>query len=144
MLINVIICLYFVLIWTFSLCNLCNLCNIWLEKQVYKSCLPWNTYILNQCNGIVIILYLFLVWLLCFPFTIMFNILSELVFCIGLHGIVRTHPAVRSNLKFDICFTEFGTALTTILIILFQYCYKHCYSDSRNLWAVMKEGGLAL
>ena len=29
--------------------------------------------------------------------------------------------------------TEFGTALTTILPILFQYCYKYCYSDSRNL-----------
>ena len=41
-------------------------------------------------------------------------------------------------------FTEFGTALTTILPILFQYCYKYCYSDSRNLWAVMKAGGLAL
>jgi hypothetical protein len=40
--------------------------------------------------------------------------------------------------------TEFGTALTTILPILFQYCYVYCYSDSRNLWAVMKAGGLAL
>jgi len=29
--------------------------------------------------------------------------------------------------------TEFGTALTTILHILFQYCYKYCYSDSQNL-----------
>jgi hypothetical protein len=45
---------------------------------------------------------------------------------------------------FDIYFTEFGTALTTILPILFQYCYKYWYSDSRNLWAVMKAGGLAL
>jgi hypothetical protein len=36
-----------------------------------------------------------------------------------------------------------GTALTTILPILFQYCYKYCFSDSRNLWAVMKAGGLA-
>ena len=45
---------------------------------------------------------------------------------------------------FDIYFTEFGTALTIILPILFQYCYKYCYSDSRNLWAVMKAGGLAL
>ena len=41
---------------------------------------------------------------------------------------------------FNIYFTEFGTALT-ILPILFQYCYKYCYSDSRNLWAVMKAGG---
>ena len=45
---------------------------------------------------------------------------------------------------FDIYFTEFGTALTTILPILFQYCYKYCYSDSWNLWAVMKARGLAL
>ena len=45
---------------------------------------------------------------------------------------------------FDIYFTEFGTALTTILPILSQYCYKYCYSDNRNLWAVMKAGGLAL
>jgi hypothetical protein len=37
-----------------------------------------------------------------------------------------------------------GTALTTILPILLQYCYKYCYSDSRNLRAVMKAGGLAL
>ena len=40
--------------------------------------------------------------------------------------------------------TEFGTALTTSLPILFQYCYKYCYCDSRNLWAVMKAGGLPL
>ena len=45
---------------------------------------------------------------------------------------------------FDIYFTEFGTALTTILPILFQCCYKYCYSDSRILWAVIKAGGLAL
>ena len=45
---------------------------------------------------------------------------------------------------FDIYFTEFGTALATILPILFQYCCKYCYSDSRNPWAVMKTGGLVL
>jgi hypothetical protein len=45
---------------------------------------------------------------------------------------------------FDIYFTEFGAALTTILPILFQYCCTYCYSDSRNLWAVMKAVGLAL
>ena len=28
--------------------------------------------------------------------------------------------------------TEFGTAMTTILPILSQYCYKYCYSDSRT------------
>ena len=33
---------------------------------------------------------------------------------------------------------DFGTALITILPIWFQYCYKDCYSDSRNLWAIMK------
>ena len=37
--------------------------------------------------------------------------------------------------------TEFGTALTTILPILFQYCYKYCNSDSQNLWVVMKARG---
>jgi hypothetical protein len=45
---------------------------------------------------------------------------------------------------FDIYFTEFDTALQTILPILLQYCYKYCYIDSRNLWAVLKAGGLAL
>jgi hypothetical protein len=45
---------------------------------------------------------------------------------------------------FDIYFTEFHTALTTISPILFQYCYKYCSSDNRNLWAVMKAGGLTL
>ena len=51
---------------------------------------------------------------------------------------------VWRKIVFDICFTGFGTALTTILPILFQYCYKYCYSDNRNFWAVMKSGGLAL
>jgi hypothetical protein len=48
------------------------------------------------------------------------------------------------KIVFDIYLIEFGTAVTTILPMLFQYCYKYCYSDSRNLWAVMKGGGLAL
>ena len=34
---------------------------------------------------------------------------------------------------FDIYFTEFGGGLTTVLPVLFKYCYKYCYSDSRNL-----------
>ena len=34
--------------------------------------------------------------------------------------------------------------LTTVLPVLFKYCYKYCYSDSRKIWAVMKGGGLAL
>jgi hypothetical protein len=46
-------------------------------------------------------------------------------------------------IAFEICFPGFGTALTTMLPILFQYCYTYCYSDSRNLWAIMKAGGLA-
>jgi hypothetical protein len=45
---------------------------------------------------------------------------------------------------FDIYFTEYGTALTTILPILFLPVFKYCYSDSRNLWTVMRAGGLAL
>ena len=28
---------------------------------------------------------------------------------------------------------EFGAALTTVLPVLFKYCYKYCYSDSRKL-----------
>ena len=34
---------------------------------------------------------------------------------------------------FDIYFTELGSALTTVLPVLFKYCHKYCYSDSRNL-----------
>ena len=49
---------------------------------------------------------------------------------------------VWRKIVFDICFTGFGTTLATILPILFQYRYKYCYSDSRNLWAAMKAGGL--
>ena len=49
----------------------------------------------------------------------------------------------RKNI-FDIYVTEYGTALTTILPILFLYCYKYCYSDSRNLWTVMQAESLAL
>jgi hypothetical protein len=32
-----------------------------------------------------------------------------------------------------IYFTEFGVALTTVLLVLFKYCYKYCYSDSGKL-----------
>jgi hypothetical protein len=34
---------------------------------------------------------------------------------------------------FDIHFTEFGAVMTTVLPVLFKYCYKYCYSDSRKL-----------
>ena len=36
--------------------------------------------------------------------------------------------------KYSTLLTEFSIALTTILPILFQYCYKCCYSDNRNLF----------
>jgi hypothetical protein len=37
--------------------------------------------------------------------------------------------------KYSTLLTEFiGTALTTILPILFQYCYKCCYSDNRSFF----------
>jgi hypothetical protein len=45
---------------------------------------------------------------------------------------------------FDIYFTEFGAALTTVLPVLFKYCYTYCYNDNRKLSAVVKGGGLAL
>jgi hypothetical protein len=45
---------------------------------------------------------------------------------------------------FDIYFTEFGAAFTTVLPVLFKYCYKYCYSDSRKLWVVMIGGNGAL
>jgi hypothetical protein len=51
---------------------------------------------------------------------------------------------VWRKIVYDIYFTEFGTALTTSLPILLQYCYTYCYSGIRNLWAVMKAEGLAL
>jgi hypothetical protein len=51
---------------------------------------------------------------------------------------------VWRKIVFDICFTGFGADLTTVLPVLFKYCCKYCYSDSRKLWAVMKGGGLAL
>ena len=49
----------------------------------------------------------------------------------------------RKNV-FDIHFTEFFAVMTTVWPVLFKYCYKFGYSDSRKLWAVMKGGGLAL
>jgi hypothetical protein len=42
--------------------------------------------------------------------------------------------------KYSTRLTEFiGTALSTILPILFQYCYKCCYSDNRSFFS--KKGG---
>jgi isoprenylcysteine carboxyl methyltransferase (ICMT) family protein YpbQ len=34
---------------------------------------------------------------------------------------------------FDIYSTEFGAVMTTVLPVLFNYCYTYCYSDSRKL-----------
>ena len=57
----------------------------------------------------------------------------------GVIRMLHSIPKVQYNERrhhilsvFDIYFTEFGTALTTSLPILFQYCYRYCYSDSRN------------
>ena len=33
----------------------------------------------------------------------------------------------------DVKVSEFGAALTTVLPVLFKYCYKYCYNDSRKL-----------
>ena len=30
-------------------------------------------------------------------------------------------------------FLTFGAGLTTVLPVLFKYCYKYCYSDSQKL-----------
>jgi hypothetical protein len=40
---------------------------------------------------------------------------------------------VRRKSVFDIYFAEFGADLTTVLPVLFKYCCKYCYSDSRKL-----------
>jgi hypothetical protein len=32
-----------------------------------------------------------------------------------------------------IYFTEFGAVMTTVLPVLFKYCYKYCHSDNRKL-----------
>ena len=57
---------------------------------------------------------------------------------------IIVHINVWRKSVFDIYFTEFGADLATVLPVLFKYCCKYCYSDSRKLWAVMKGGGLAL
>ena len=31
------------------------------------------------------------------------------------------------------CCLSFGAVMTTVLPVLFKYCYKYCYSDSRKL-----------
>jgi hypothetical protein len=44
----------------------------------------------------------------------------------------------QCKIIFDICFTGFGTALTTILPILFQYCYKYCWQNQfSGCWLIL-------
>ena len=57
-----------------------------------------------------------------------------------MYKVKEVNKGVKNNILsmcdvkvYDIDFTEVGTALTTMLPILFQYYYKYCYSDSRNL-----------
>jgi hypothetical protein len=38
---------------------------------------------------------------------------------------------VWRKIVFDIHFTEFGTVMTTVLPVLFKYCYKYC-CENRN------------
>jgi hypothetical protein len=57
----------------------------------------------------------------------------ELLQQYGILELSQQYGILELSQQYDIYFTEFGTALTTILPILSQYCYKYCYSDSRNL-----------
>jgi hypothetical protein len=45
---------------------------------------------------------------------------------------------VWRKIVFDICFTGFGSALTTILPILFQYCYKYCNNKITELRTILQ------
>ena len=45
---------------------------------------------------------------------------------------------VWSKNIFDIYVTEYGNYFTYFVPV-----FKYCYSDSRNLWTVMRAGGLA-
>ena len=72
-----------------------------------------------------------------------YNILVNVINVWILKVVIYSFNVWRKSV-FDIYFTGFGAALTTVLPVLFKYCYKYCYSDSRKLWAVMKGGGLAL
>jgi hypothetical protein len=70
---------------------------------------------------------------------------TEVVICLILFLLIRvitklsnSEQSYKGKVKahkrgFDIYFTELGAALTTVLPVLFKYCYKYCYSDSRKL-----------
>ena len=49
----------------------------------------------------------------------------------------------RKNI-FDIYVTEYGRYCFDNYFTYFVPVFKYCYSDSRNLWTVMRAGGLAL
>ena len=48
-----------------------------------------------------------------------------------------------NDLKLEVIIRVVDIALTTIIPILSQYCYKCCYSGNRNLLTIMEAGGLA-
>ena len=64
--------------------------------------------------------------------------ITDNVHTVCLFYAVKTYTIVFKGLShfksvFDIYLTEFGADLTTVLPVLFKYCYKYCYSDSRKL-----------
>jgi hypothetical protein len=64
------------------------------------------------------------------------NKLSDLyltVFILPIHALYDEMSHWRIIIMWGKLYTEFGTALTTILPILFQYCYKYCYRTPNNL-----------
>jgi hypothetical protein len=105
----------------------------------------------SQFSGCWLILSVYILMSLTIFLTLLLTSLSLYIFtmwkCIVYYRLCRDGIYLDKILVSEykhIHFTEFGTALTTIIPMLFQYCYTYCYSDSRNLWAVMKAGGLAL
>jgi hypothetical protein len=67
-----------------------------------------------------------------------------MVYCVNKN--VKNIFLSMCDVKVSLTFTSlsFLLLLTTVLPVLFKYCYKYCYIDSRKLWAVLKGGGLAL
>jgi hypothetical protein len=106
----------------------------WLENLIP---LVDYRYRLDSCNELGL-------WCLT-PLSTIFQL-----FCGGKRSNQKIHRPATSywqtlshNVVSSTLLTGFSTALTTILPLLFQYCFKCCYSDSRNLWTVMRAGGLA-
>ena len=115
------------------------------QSNFYKSrinIIEWNNshYVFNSTEPGLI------VWVLCSA-DLNYSVIFYHFVCTGNIYTCTFVVKILMEMVHDRCstlLTEFGTALTTSLPILFQYCYKYCYSDSRNIWAVMKAGGLAL